>query len=66
MGWFSRGQTSRDYPAAGTSVTGPAARFFRSKTSGARAADRAGQAWEDTDRAAEHGRCGRYRQGGGR
>lgn len=63
MAWFrSRDQTSRAYPAAGTTVTGPAARFFRSKTSGARTAARAGQAWEDTDRQAERQRRGRYRQ----
>jgi hypothetical protein len=47
---FRRAQSSRDYPAAGTSVTGRADRFHRAKTSGARAADRAGQAWEDRDR----------------
>lgn len=61
MAWFrSRDQTSRDYPAAGTNVTGPASRFFRSKTSGARRADRQGQAWEDQDRADERQRRGRY------
>lgn len=63
MAWFrSRDQTARDYPAAGTSVTGPTNRFFRSKTAGARRADRAGQAWEDQDRQAERQRRGRYRQ----
>jgi hypothetical protein len=63
MAWpFRRDQTSRHYPAAGTSVTGSAGRFFRSKTSGARQADRAGQAWEDQDRQAERARRGRYRQ----
>jgi len=63
MAWFNRrDQTARDYPAAGTSVTGSAGRFFRSKTSGARAAGRAGQAWEDADRQQERQRRGRYRQ----
>lgn len=67
MAWFNRrDQTSRTYPAAGTSVTGSASRFFRSKTSGARAADRTGQAWEDRDRQQERQRRGRYAQGGGR
>ncbi|MEU9643616.1 hypothetical protein [Streptomyces sp. NPDC048188] len=52
MGWFSRGaQTSRDYPAAGTSVTGPADRFRRAKTSGARKAGKAAERWEEADRA---------------
>lgn len=61
MAWFNRrDQTSRTYPAAGTSITGPASRFLRSKTSGARAAGRAGQAWEDQDRADERARRGRY------
>ncbi|MEV5957273.1 hypothetical protein AB0M11_26490 [Streptomyces sp. NPDC051987] len=49
--FFGRGQTTRAYPAAGTSVTGAASRFFRAKTTGARRADRQGQAWEDRDRA---------------
>jgi hypothetical protein len=63
MAWFNRrDQTTRDYPAAGTSVTGSAGRFFRSRTSGARQADRAGQAWEDADRQQERQRRGRYRQ----
>ncbi len=63
MAWFNRrDQTRRDYPAAGTSVTGPAARFLRSKTTSARTADRAGQAWEQQDRQAERQRRGRYRQ----
>lgn len=54
MGFFTRGaQTTRHYPAAGTSVTGPAGRFRRSKTSSARRADREGQAWEGRDRAQE-------------
>lgn len=56
MGFFSRGQSSRSYPAAGASVTGDAGRFFRAKTSGARRADRAGQAWETADRDKETGR----------
>ncbi|MFH9823033.1 hypothetical protein [Streptomyces bobili] len=61
MGWLSRrADSTRAYPAAGTSVTGSTSRFRRSKTSGARAADRQGQAWEDADRAAEHARRGRY------
>ncbi|MFF0510973.1 hypothetical protein [Streptomyces sp. NPDC004250] len=46
-----RAQSTRDYPAAGVSVTGDAARFRRAKTSGARRAAREGQAWEDRDRA---------------
>lgn len=50
MAFWNRAQTSRDYPAAGTSVTGDANRFRRAKTSGARQADRQGQAWEDADR----------------
>jgi hypothetical protein len=63
MAWFNRrDQTSRDYPAAGTSVTGSAGRFFRSRTSGARQADRAGQTWDAQDRANEKARRGRYRQ----
>lgn len=63
MAWFRRTQTtSRNYPAAGTSITGSAGRFLRSKTSGARAADRAGQAWEQQDRQAERQRRGRYAQ----
>lgn len=63
MAWpFGRAETSRDYPAAGTSVTGPASRFFRSKTSGARAAGRAGDDWEQRDRQQERQRRGRYRQ----
>ena len=61
MGWpFRREQTTRDYPAAGTSVSGPADRFRRAKTTGARNADRAGQAWEDADRQDERQRRGRY------
>jgi hypothetical protein len=60
MAWFRREQTTRDYPAAGTSVTGDAGRFRRAKTSGARQADRAGQAWEDADREQERRRRGRY------
>jgi hypothetical protein len=61
MGWFNRrDQTTRAYPAAGTSVTGAASRFLRSKTSAARQADRAGQAWEDQERADERARRGRW------
>lgn len=56
MGLFSRGQSTRSYPAAGTSVTGDAGRFFRAKTSGARRAARTGQDWEDADRDRETGR----------
>jgi hypothetical protein len=62
MGWFSRAQTSRDYPAAGRSVSGDAGRFRRHKTSGARKADRQSQAWEDRDRAGDR-RGGWYRSG---
>lgn len=46
-----RAKSSRNYPAAGVSVTGLASRFRSHKTSGARAADRQGEAWEDQDRA---------------
>ncbi len=61
MGLFSRRtETSRTYPAAGVSVTGRAGRFLRSKTSGARAADRAAAEWEHRDRADERRRRGRY------
>jgi hypothetical protein len=61
MGWpFRSAQSTRAYPAAGTSVTGNAARFRRSKTSGARRADRDGQDWDATDRDAERTRRGRY------
>ncbi|WP_333746233.1 hypothetical protein [Streptomyces sp. IBSBF 2950] len=45
-----RGQTTRAYPAAGVSVTGPANRFFRAKTSEARKADKAAQKWETQER----------------
>ncbi|MFG3085108.1 hypothetical protein [Streptomyces parvulus] len=63
MGWpFKRAQTTRDYPAAGASVTGDASRFRRAKTTGARRAARDGQAWEDRDRAADR-RGGWYRSG---
>ncbi|CAM5590317.1 hypothetical protein [Streptomyces purpurascens] len=59
MGLFSRrAQSTRDYPAAGTSVTGDAGRFRRAKTSGARRAAAEGQAWEDRDRAQD--RKGRW------
>jgi len=60
MAWFRRAQATRDYPAVGTSVSGPADRFRRAKTTGARNADRAGQAWEDADRQDERQRRGRY------
>ncbi|MES9522435.1 hypothetical protein [Streptomyces capoamus] len=51
MGLFTRrAQASRDYPAAGTTVTGRADRYRRHKTTGARRAAREGQAWEDRDR----------------
>ncbi len=61
MGFFRRReQPTRDYPAAATSVTGDAGRFRRHKTSGARRADRQGQAWEDRDRAQDR-RGGWYR-----
>ncbi|UJV43822.1 hypothetical protein [Streptomyces sp. AMCC400023] len=53
-----REQTTRAYPNAGLSVTGAANRFFRSKTTGAREADRAAQAWEDRDR--QQDRRGRW------
>ena len=57
MALFSRRpQSTRDYPAAGTSVTGDAGRFRRAKTTGARRAAREGQAWEDRDRQQERGR----------
>ncbi|MFI0236349.1 hypothetical protein [Streptomyces sp. NPDC016845] len=59
-----REQTTRDYPAAATSVTGSAGRFRSHKTSGARAADRAGQAWEDGERDRDRTR-GWGNQGGG-
>lgn len=60
MGLFRRReQSTRDYPNA-TSVTGRADRFRRHKTSGARRADRQGQAWEDRDRAQDR-RGGWYR-----
>lgn len=61
MAWFRREpQSTRAYPAAGTSVTGAASRFRRAKTSGARRADRAGQAWDAKDRDNERNRRGRY------
>ncbi len=59
MGWFNRrDQTARHYPATGSSVTGPATRFFRSKTVGARAAGRAADDWETRDRQNERHRRG--------
>lgn len=62
MGLFSRRQptTSRSYPAAGTSVSGSASRFRRSKTTGARQAGAAAEAWEQQDRA--HERKGGWRR----
>jgi len=51
MAWFTRrDQTSRDYPAAGRTVTGDTGRFRRHKTSGAREAGAAAEAWENADR----------------
>jgi hypothetical protein len=52
MGIFSRREqtTARDYPNAGVTVTGSATRFRRHKTSGARQAGAAAEAWEDRDR----------------
>lgn len=52
MGWFSRRTetSTRNYPAAGTSVTGRADRFRRAKTSGARKAGAEAEAWEAADR----------------
>lgn len=64
MGWFSRRteQSTRDYPAAGTSVTGDAGRFRRAKTRGARQAGAEAEAWEQQDRNRERGqRDGRWR-----
>lgn len=61
MAWpFRRAESTRDYPAAGTTVTGPAARFRRSKTSGARRAGAAADDWERRDREQERRRRGRY------
>jgi hypothetical protein len=53
MGWpFRRAeQSTRAYPAAGTSVTGDASRFRRAKTSGARKAGAQAEKWEQQDRA---------------
>lgn len=51
MPLFRRAESPRSY--FGVTVTGDADRFRRAKTSGARRADRKGQAWEDADRAAE-------------
>jgi hypothetical protein len=58
MGFLFRrsAETTRDYPAAGVSVTGSADRFRRAKTTGARRAGREGQAWEDADRLREKNR----------
>ncbi|MGW7498610.1 hypothetical protein ACWGKA_30570 [Streptomyces luteogriseus] len=53
MGLINRRQptSSRQYPAAGVTVTGATSRFRRSKTSGAREAGAAAEAWEQQDRA---------------
>ncbi|MFJ6061621.1 hypothetical protein ACIQHU_01130 [Streptomyces tendae] len=52
MGWLPRRtQSTRDYPAAGVSVTGDAGRFRRAKTTGARKAGEAAEKWEKADRA---------------
>ena len=59
MAWFRREpQSTRAYPAAGTSVTGNASRFRRAKTTGARLAGGQAQDWEDADRADERHRRG--------
>ena len=60
MSWLFRREqsTTRDYPAAGVTVTGSAGRFRRSKTTGARRAAAKGQAWDDRDRAQD--RKGRW------
>jgi hypothetical protein len=52
MAWFSRREptTARSYPAAGVTVTGSASRFRRSRTTGARQAGAAAEAWEQKDR----------------
>lgn len=57
MGLFSRrAQTTRHYPAAGTSVTGSAGRFRRAKTTGAARAEADAEDWERQDRARDqHG-----------
>ncbi|QJT04375.1 hypothetical protein G9272_32170 [Streptomyces asoensis] len=61
MAWRrTREQSTRAYPAAGTSVTGSVGRFFRSKTSGARRAGAAADAWEQRDRENERRRRGLY------
>lgn len=52
MSWLSRrAQSTRAYPAAGTSVTGDSGRFRRAKTSGARKAGKTAERWEEADRA---------------
>ncbi|MFE0727927.1 hypothetical protein ACFW2X_06685 [Streptomyces antibioticus] len=61
MAWFRRAQSTRAYPAAGTSVTADAGRFRRAKTTGAHRADRKAQKWEDADRKRERRRQGHYR-----
>ncbi|GAA2732241.1 hypothetical protein [Streptomyces nogalater] len=47
---FKGAQTSRSYPAAGVTVTGPADRFRRAKTSGARRTAKKAENWETGDR----------------
>lgn len=56
-----RDKTTRDYPAAGVSVTGWAGRFRAAKTTGARRAAQQGQDWEARDRANDR-RGGWYRR----
>jgi hypothetical protein len=53
VGLFNRREqtSSRQYPAAGVTVTGATSRFRRSKTRGAREAGAAAEAWEQKDRA---------------
>jgi hypothetical protein len=51
MAWRrNRDQTTRDYPAAGTNITGDTSRFRRAKTTSARQAGAAAEAWETSDR----------------
>lgn len=64
MAWFSRRTetSTRNYPAAGTSVTARADRFRWAKTTGARQAGAEAEAWEQADRERERGqRDGRWR-----
>lgn len=62
MPWnpFRREQSTRDYPAAAVSVTGPADRFRRAKTTGARRAQEEADKRERKDRENERLRRGRY------